>query len=105
MTDATVNDHHKSSAVPGIDPGSPLAKEYEAQRALFEAQPPMVQRYLETQARALAEALMERPSQIKFNLPDRVVVHGPGPSGSGGQTLNVPSQSQEQMAGGLLGSL
>jgi hypothetical protein len=105
MTNTAINDHHKSSAASGIDPASPLTKEYEKHRALFEAQPPMVQRYLETQARTLAEALMERPSQIKFNLPDRVVVHGPGPSGSTGQTLTVPAASQEQMAGGLFGSL
>src|SRR5688572_2579717 len=79
------------------DAVSPLARELETQRAAFEAQPPMTQRFLEAQGRALAEALIQRSSQIRFVLPDRVTV--------GTQTVQLPQQMQEQMAGGLIGSL
>ena len=40
---------------------------------MFLAQPPMVQRFLETQARDLAEALVQRQPQVKFKLPDKVI--------------------------------
>ena len=43
---------------------SQLRQEYEAQQALMRAQPAIVQRFLETQARPLAEAVLQRlPAQ------------------------------------------
>ena len=57
----------------GETPTSHLRREYEEQRQLFQAQPPMVQRFLETQVRDLAEALVQHQPQVKFKLPDRVV--------------------------------
>ncbi len=50
-----------------------LSEEYERQQALFSAQPAIVQRFLETQGRQIAQAVVDGDSQIKFSLPDRVV--------------------------------
>src|SRR5215208_5883547 len=50
-----------------------LAEDYERQQALFSAQPPIVQRYLETQGKQIAQAVVHGSSQINFSLPDRVV--------------------------------
>jgi hypothetical protein len=50
-----------------------LAEEYERQQALFSAQPAIVQRFLETQGRQIAQAVVDGDSQISFSLPDRVV--------------------------------
>ena len=82
-----------------------LRKEWETQRALFAAQPPLAQRFLEAQARQLAEALthQERVSQVRFALPDRVVIHAPNQGE--GQLFTVPAQDREQLAGGLLDRL
>lgn len=77
-----------------------LHKEYHDQRSLFEAQPVMLQRYFEAQARSLAEALLQKPSQVRFSLPDRIVVDP-----KSGKTENIPSEEREQMAGGLVDRL
>ena len=50
-----------------------LVEEYERQRALFSAQPAIVQRFLEVQGKQIAEAIVAGESQINFSLPDRVV--------------------------------
>ncbi|MBV5323264.1 hypothetical protein JZU51_00565 [bacterium] len=50
-----------------------LTEDYERQQALFSAQPAIVQRFLETQGKQIAEAVVEGDSQIGFLLPDRVV--------------------------------
>ncbi len=60
----------------GYPPGMPidrLREEYDQQRSLFNAQPQMVQRFLEAQARQIAEADIERARGSGFTLPDRVV--------------------------------
>ncbi len=82
-----------------------LREEWEAQRALFAAQPPLAQRFLEAQARQLAEALthQERVSQVHFALPDKVVIHAPDQGE--GQLFTVPAEDREQLAGGLLDRL
>jgi hypothetical protein len=49
------------------------ADEYERQQALFSAQPAIVQRFLETQGKQIAQAVVDGDSQINFSLPDRVV--------------------------------
>ena len=49
-------------------------KEYKEQEALFKAQPPIVQRFLEAQARQMAEVFVQRGSRIHFSLPDCVVL-------------------------------
>jgi hypothetical protein len=59
----------------------------------------MVQRFLEGQARALADALIQRQSQLRFTLPETVVLE------AGGQLARVPDEFREQMAGGLIDRL
>jgi hypothetical protein len=56
-------------------PAAHLMQEYEQNKALFEAQPSILQRFLEAQARQLAEALMSKNGRYHFTLPDRVTVH------------------------------
>jgi hypothetical protein len=50
-----------------------LIEEYELQRRLFNAQPPILQRFLEAQARQLADAYIERTPNVRFMLPDRII--------------------------------
>jgi hypothetical protein len=50
-----------------------LAEDYRRQQALFSAQPAIVQRYLETQGKHIAQAVIDGDSQVSFSLPDRVV--------------------------------
>ena len=49
------------------------AEEYKRQQSLFSAQPAIVQRFLETQGKQIAQAIVDGDSQINFSLPDRVV--------------------------------
>jgi hypothetical protein len=81
-------------------PTSQLRLEFEAQQALFQAQSPLVQRFLEAQARTIADALVQRLPQVRFSLPDRVI----GEAGRYGEprSLTVPPEDREQMAGGLI---
>lgn len=79
---------------------SNLRQEYEAQRVLYQAQSPIVQRFLEAQARQVAEAIERHMHQIHFTLPDRVV-EADSRNGKS-KTLVVPAGFREQMAGGLM---
>lgn len=74
----------------------PLRQEYEAWQALFEAQPPIIQRFLEAQARLLAEVLVERAPQARFALPDQVVPE------VGGKPVPVPADQREHLVGGFV---
>jgi hypothetical protein len=88
-------------SVPDKDsPASQLRLEFEAQVALFQAQTPLVQRFLEAQGRTIAEAMVQRLAQVRFSLPDRVI----GEAGRYGEprSLTVPPEDREQMAGGLI---
>src|SRR4029453_17802439 len=78
---------------------SHLREEYDRWRTLFNAEPVIVQRFLEGQARALADALIQRQSQLRFTLPETVVLE------AGGQLARVPDEFREQMAGGLIDRL
>ena len=72
-------------------------KEYKEQEALFKVQPPIVQRFLEAQARQVADVFVQRGSRVHFSLPDRVVVMTNGEA----STLTVPQNLREQSAGSL----
>jgi hypothetical protein len=50
-----------------------LAEDYRRQQTLFSAQPTIVQRYLETQGKQIAQAVIDGDPQVSFSLPDRVV--------------------------------
>ncbi|MBN1934869.1 MAG: hypothetical protein JW934_09400 [Anaerolineae bacterium] len=70
-----------------------LSEEYRVQRALFEAQPPIVQRFLEAQAGQLAGMVLQRAPHARFDLPDKVV-------GKDGAALLVPASSRRQVVDG-----
>ena len=79
-------------------PVSYLRDEYERQRALFNAQPTIVQRFLETQAQRLTNALINDTRQVRFTLPDRVVSKTPQ-SGDMAAML-IPDEMREYTVGG-----
>jgi hypothetical protein len=76
---------------------SQLRQEYEAQQELLDAQPVIVQRFLEAQSRSLADDLIERHPQARFKLPDRVVLKA-----GEGNPLSIPAGQREQSAGDIL---
>ncbi len=83
----------------GLSPASHLREEFNEKQSLFNAQPAIVQRFLEAQARSIADALIEHRPQAKFNLPDRIVadlpqIDQPAP-------ITVPSEQREQTIGGF----
>ncbi len=82
-------------------PASYLRHEYETQRALFQAQPSLVQRFLENQARQIGEAIANRLPQVRFSLPDKIVLQ---PDQST-QPSALPNESREELAGGLIDRL
>ncbi len=81
------------------DPTRILAQEYQRQQALYQAQANIVQRFLEAQGRQVAEGLLgNRAVQIRFSLPDRVVVEAPQIDQAA--TISVPQAAREQNVGG-----
>ena len=76
-------------------PVNQLRLEYERQNALFDAQMPIVQRFLEAQANQIAEAYTERAPRVRFTLPDRVI------AAEGTQPLAVHQAVREQRVGGF----
>ncbi|OGO68411.1 MAG: hypothetical protein A2Z49_08210 [Chloroflexi bacterium RBG_19FT_COMBO_56_12] len=80
---------------------SQLRQEYERFQGLLAAQPALVQRYLETQAASAADAIVQDLPQVRFTLPDRVVIT----LQPGSQPMPVSADQREQMAGGLMDRL
>jgi len=80
-----------------LAPTESFEKEYQEQEALFKAQPPIIQRFLEAQARQMAEVFVQRGSRVHFSLPDRVIPQTTGAS----SVLTVPQNLREQTVGGL----
>lgn len=78
-----------------------LLAEHEQWETLFNAQPRVIQQFLQAQARQITPALLQGASQIRFTLPDRVVVEADGSE----LTVAIPAESREQAAGGLLDRL
>ncbi|HMB24597.1 MAG: hypothetical protein ACM33V_11895 [Chloroflexota bacterium] len=69
-----------------------LKQEYENQKALFEHQPAILQRFLESQAGFVAEALITKQVQLHLSLPDHVVTQF-FPAGSA-VTTPIPVQQR-----------
>ncbi len=88
---------------PGLEDNavSQLRKEYMGYQELFQMQPPLVQRFLETQASSVAEAIIQGLPQVRFTLPDRVMLQNEADS----KPAVVPNESREQMTGGLMDRL
>ncbi|MEI7848647.1 MAG: hypothetical protein WCK35_22790 [Chloroflexota bacterium] len=78
---------------------SRLREEFSEKQKLFNAQPAIVQRFIEAQARQIADALTEHRPQTKFTLPDRIVTEMPQIDQPA--TVSVPSSSREQNIGGF----
>ncbi len=92
-----------------IDPSTPsgerpddfMHREYAARQALLATQTPLTQRFLEAQARVLADAVIERLPVVRLTLPDQVIVDA-----SGKQPAQVvPAAAREQVVGNLLDRL
>ncbi len=79
-------------------PVSFLAQERAEWQATFEAQPFLIQRFLDAQAHSLAEAILQRASQVRFTLPDRVILKSK-------KAETIPADQREQIAGGLFDRL
>lgn len=80
-----------------------IQEEYQVRQALFDAQLPLVQRFLEAQAAQLADGISRSQPQVRFSLPDRVISEGK--PGSAPATITVPSEYREQMVGGIIDRL
>jgi hypothetical protein len=93
----TQNLERNSTSHPLGTPIDRLREEYEQQQSIFNAQPLIVQRFLETQARQIAEAYVERARRLRFILPDRVVTK------AGGQAdpARVVEGERQQFVGSL----
>ncbi len=81
------------------NPASHLRQEYAYQKALFESQPVMLQRFLESQAQLLAEALIMKASQVRFLLPDKVLTHIPQINQD--SIITIPENEREYRFGTL----
>ena len=92
-----------SAAAPADNAFLQLREEYQAQRALFEAQPHNTQELLEGQARDIAQALMQGQRQIHLRLPDKVAIRVSA-SDRYWQTA-VPTEFRRQAVAGLFGRL
>jgi hypothetical protein len=88
---------------PGLEDSavSQLRMEYMGYQELFQMQPPLVQRFLETQASSVAEAVVQGLPQVRFTLPDRVMLQKEVDA----KPAVVPSEAREQMTGGLMDRL
>jgi hypothetical protein len=101
-------DKSQSMKVPDPYPGladsavSQLRQEYLGYQELLQLQPPLVQRFLETQASSVAEAVIQGLPQVRFTLPDRVVLQA---QDGEVKPASVPSESREQITGGLMDRL
>lgn len=81
-------------------PTNHLREELERQQNLLGAQPNIVQRFLEAQARQLSDGLLGRTSSLHFTLPDRVV--GIAPHLDQSAPMEILTASREQKVGGVL---
>jgi hypothetical protein len=79
-------------------PVSYLRDEYERQQALFDAQPTLVQRFIEIQAQRLTDALLGDAQQARFTLPDRIV--DKTPQAGDVAAMLIPAEMREQSVGG-----
>lgn len=77
-----------------------LAEDYQRQQALFAAQPAIIQRFLETQGKQIAQAVVDGQVQVSFSLPDRVIFtleHVDQPA-----LVTIPQNQRTHSAGSFL---
>jgi hypothetical protein len=80
-----------------ISPVNRLREEFSEKQTLFNAQPAIVQRFIEAQARQIADALTEHRPQAKFTLPDRIIAEMPQIDKPA--TMTVPTRLRDQNVG------
>jgi hypothetical protein len=80
-----------------------LTEEYERQQALFSAQTGIVQRFLEAQGKQIAEGIVEGALQLRFSLPDRVVMSPENLEHPA--VVTIPQKQRTYAAGSLLNRL
>ena len=80
-----------------------IHEEYRNQQALLEAQPTLVKRFLEGQARKLADSVHKNQMPGSFSLPDKVVL--PGAGEKTGPVVPVPADFREQWLGSVINRL
>lgn len=91
-------DRTQTNAVPRGAAGY-LHDEYLRWETLLAAQPTIVQQFFQAQARQLADALTQNTTQVRFILPDLVVLE------TGEVPTPVPAEFREQLVGGVLNRL
>jgi hypothetical protein len=90
---------NNTQSLNGATAADQLREEHERQSALFDFQPPIVQRFLEAQARQIAQAYVERGHTVRFKLPDRVILS------ENSEPLTVDPSLREQHVGTFLDRL
>ncbi|PWH16577.1 MAG: hypothetical protein DDG59_09430 [Anaerolineae bacterium] len=96
-TQRMVYEDTNSLLQPPAELTEPLQCELEEVRQLFAAQPLLVQRFIEAQAANLADAIINNATEVRFTLPDRLVVPS---KGDGMQTLSIPVEQRQVQVGG-----
>ncbi len=81
-------------------PDQYLLDAYRQTRTMFEAQPAIVQRFLEAQASQLASGLIDGRSHLHFTLPDRILVEGKNLELRGGDRKQSIGSLRERVLGG-----
>jgi hypothetical protein len=80
-----------------------IHEEYLTQQALLEAQPTLVKRFLEGQARKLADLVHKNQMPGSFSLPDKVVL--PSAGEKAGAPVAIPAEYREQWLGSVINRL
>jgi len=91
------------SLKPADDACRQLSEELRIHQAIFRAQPQAVQEFLNAQAQSIAEALVQGCQQLRFALPDQVLI--PTPGGDDDGLSVVPVEFRRQVVGGWIDRL
>lgn len=75
-----------------------LAQELADWQTAYERQPILVQRFLDAQAQRIADALLQQAPQVRFTLPDSIILPAKQPA-------PIPADQRDQLAGGLFDRL
>ena len=81
------------SAILAVHPVSNLRMEYQYHKSLYEAQPAVLQHFLDLQAGRIAQAILDDVSRLRFSLPERVFPV------EGAEALDIPAGQREQVVG------
>jgi hypothetical protein len=85
------------------NPAEFLAREFDRCQSLFAMQPTLTQRFLEAEGRKIAEAIIQQVPQVRFSLPNRILIKA-HPDGREHER-SITAAAREQLAGGLMDRL